>query len=188
MNFLLSILFCLFIGSLSSPLFAQNDPFGVRSSVDAAALSPSELPTFEAYKSDPENIAVANISPKTLSSTLRNSRGTYFLLDARSNKEYLVSRIGTARVVGFTSFSTERVWMLDRSAQVIVYSANKERGLVVAQYLKLMGFLDVQLLEGGLIGWKNAGYDVVDDNGKTDRVHVGKKSNTRLLKSGLAII
>ena len=109
-------------------------------------------------------------------------------MDARSDKEYLVSRIAKARTVGFASFSTERVWMLDRSAQVIVYSANKDRGLIVAQYLKLMGFLDVQLLEGGLIGWKNAGYEVVDNKGKTDRIHVGNKSNIRLLKSGLAII
>ncbi|MFK7799355.1 MAG: rhodanese-like domain-containing protein [Aureispira sp.] len=179
-----SLLLCFY----SVTLCAQRDPFGVRSSVDAAALSPSELPSFEEYKNDPENIKVTSINPKGLSSALQNSRGACYVLDARSKKEYLVSRINTARDVGFLDFSTERVWMLDRSAQVVVYSANKDRGLLVAQYLKLMGFRDVQLLEGGLIGWKNAGYEVVNDSGKTDRIHVGKRSNSKLLKKGLAII
>jgi rhodanese-related sulfurtransferase len=172
----------------STSLLAQLDPFSVRSSVDAAALSPSELPSFEEYKNDPENIRVTPISPRDLSQTLQNSRGVCYILDARPKEEYLVSRIHQARAVGFLDFSTERVWMLDRTAQVVVYSANKDRGLLVAQYLKLMGFRDVQLLEGGLIGWKNAGYDVVNDSGKTDRVHVGKRSNSKLLKKGLAIL
>lgn len=188
MNPLLFLLFLLYFYCPVTILTAQTDPFGVRSSVDAAALSPSELPSFEEYRADPENIKVAGISPKELSSTLKNSRGTCFILDARSEKEYLVSRIHQARPVGFSDFSVERVWMLDRSAQVVVYSASKDRGLLLAQYLKLMGFLDVQLLEGGLIGWKNEGFEVVNDKGKTDKVHVGKKSNTRLLKSGLAVI
>lgn len=188
MNSLLS-LFCIVCFCCTSiTLSAQRDPFGVRSSVDAAALSPSELPTFKEYRADPENIKVNAIGAKALSATLKNSRGACFLLDARSEKEFLVSRINKARSIGFSDFSIERVWMLDRSAQVIVYSASQERSLLVAQYLKLMGFLDVQLLEGGLIGWKNAGYEVYDDKGETDRVHVGKKSNTKLLKSGLAII
>lgn len=184
----LFLYFSLVLCFCSTNLFAQRDPFAVHSSVDAAALSPSELPSFEEYKNDPENIRIHPISPQDLSHTLQNSRGACYILDARSQKEYLVSRIDRARAVGFLDFSTERVWMLDRSAQVIVYSANKERGLLVAQYLKLMGFRDVQLLEGGLIAWKNAGYDVVDDSGKTDRIHVGKRSNTKLLKKGLAIL
>ncbi len=187
MNTLLSLFFILLCSCTSFLATAQTDPFGVRSNVDAAALSPSELPTFEEYRNDPENIKVALISPQELAATIKNSRGTCFLLDARSDKEYLVSRIKNARSIGFADFSTERVWMLDRSAQVIVYSANKDRGLLMAQYLKLMGFLDVQLLDGGLIAWKNAGYQVYDDAGKTDRIHVGKKSNLKLLKSGLAV-
>ena len=187
MNPLLSLLWLFCFCCPFSWLHAQTDPFGVRSSVDAAALSPSELPSFEAYRADPENIKVAGISPKELSATLKNSRRACFILDARSEKEYLVSRIDKARSVGFVDFSVERVWMLDRAAQVIVYSANKDRGLLLAQYLKLMGFLDVQLLEGGLIAWKNEGYKVVNDKGETDRVHVGKKGNIRLLKKGLAV-
>lgn len=181
-------LFILCYFGLNYSLTAQSAPFGVRSSIDAVDLSPEELPSFKEYREAPQNIKIDYISPKTLSSTLKGSRGAYFILDARSEKEYLVSHIDKARTVGFLDFSIERVWMLDRSAQVIVYSANKDRGFLLAQYLKLMGFLDVQLLEGGLIGWKNAGYEVVNDSGKTDRVHVGKRSNARLLKSGLAII
>ena len=58
----------------------------------------------------------------------------------------------------------------------------------VAQYLKLMGFRDVHVLAGGIIGWKNDGYDVFDsEKSFTDNVHVGHRDNIPLLKEGRAI-
>ena len=183
---ILLLFICCWVGQ--SALFAQRDPFGGYNSYDAAALSPSELPSFEEYRNDPENIKVPTIPIQELQSVLGDSRDKLYLLDARSEKEYEVSRIQGARAMDYLQFSVERVWMLDRAARVVVYSATEERSRTLAQYLKLMGFLDVQILEGGLIGWKNAGQLVYNAKGKTDRIHVGRRANMRLVKSGLAVL
>lgn len=182
------LIFMLILGCWSVCMTAQRDPFAGRTAVDAAALSPSELPSFEEYRNDPENIKVDVVGPQELFNVIESNRGRLYILDARSEKEYAVSRIKDARPVGYTDFSAEQVWMLNRSARIVVYSATESRSRAVAQYLKLMGFLDVQILDDGLIGWKNAGHTVVDDKGETDRIHVGKRANTRLVKRGLVVL
>jgi rhodanese-related sulfurtransferase len=166
---------------------AQPDPFGVSTPLDAVVLSSNEIPTLKEYCKAPEAIPVSKIKASDLAATINDHQRPCYVLDVRSEDEYAVSHLPEARLIGFEAFSAERVWMLDRSAHVVVYSANKERGFLMAQYLQLMGFKDVQLLDGGLIGWKNLGYKVVDSKGETERVHVGKKSNIRLLKSGLVV-
>ncbi len=182
------LILILVLGCWSVILTAQRDPFAGRTAVDAAALSPSELPSFEEYRADPENIKVDIVGVQELQNALQSNRDRLYILDARSEKEYAVSHIQNARSAGYLDFSAERVWMLNRSARIVVYSATESRSQTVAQYLKLMGFLDVQVLEDGLIGWKNAGKTVFDQKGKTARIHVGKRANTRLVKSGLVVL
>lgn len=187
MKYLVVILFIL-TSTINHSLYAQNDPFAaLPRNKDAAALSPNELPNFEQYRAKPENISIAPINAEELAYIIDDSREKMFILDARSKKEYAISHIETARRVGFNDFSVERVWMVDRQARVIVYSSNQKRGYTLAQYLKLMGFTDVQILEGGLINWKNLGNEVFNNDGKTDKVHVGRRENLKLLKSGLGI-
>lgn len=169
---------------------AQNDPFGFSpsNSQDAAALSPSELPDFKDYRADPENIKILPILAKELEFILKTeSREQIIIIDARSKAEYNISHIKNSRRTGYEDFSIERIWMVSRKARIVVYCANSNRSTVVAQYLKLMGFSDVQVLKNGLIGWKNEGNLIYDKNGPTDKIHVGNKDNLRLVKSGLAI-
>ncbi|BDS13695.1 rhodanese-like domain-containing protein [Aureispira anguillae] len=188
MKHVLLVLIPFFVFSITNFSQAQRDPFAVvPSQRDAAALSPSELPKFEEYCANPENINVTPVPPKELNYIIEDSREKFFILDARSKEEYNISHIENAKRTGYKDFSVERVWMVDRQARVIVYSSNQKRGYLVAQYLKLMGFIDVQILENGLIGWKNTGHEVFDKDGKTDKVHVGSRSNLKLLKSGLGI-
>jgi len=180
------LLFCLTC-STSSFLQAQNDPFAGLA-VDAAALSPSELPSFEEYKASPENIQISNITTGELSAVIKDGREKIFILDARNKEEYNVSHIKNAKRCGYNDFSVERIWMVDRKARVIVYSITGERGMIVAQYLKLMGFVDIQSLQGSIITWKNEGYEVIDSNGQeTDKVHVGDRKNMKLLRSGKGV-
>lgn len=181
-------LICLILCSFFQALQAQSDPFAViPSHQDAAALSPNELISFQAYCAAPENIQISSISAKDLSYALEHSRERIVLLDARSNKEYNISHIEDSKRLGFKDFSIERIWMLDRKSRVIVYSAHEKRALLTAQYLTLMGFTDIQLLKQGLIGWKNTGNEIFDKDGKTDKVHVGSRTNLKLLKSGLGL-
>lgn len=181
---------CFFVFNTITNCKAQNDPFGFSpsSSQDAAALSPSELPDFEDYRKDPENIKIVPILAKELEFIVKTeSREQIIIIDARSKEEYDISHIKNSRRTGYQDFSIERVWMVSRKARLIVYSANKNRSTIVAQYLTLMGFNDVQMLEDGLIGWKNEGNDIYDKDGPTDKIHVGKKDNLKFVKSGLAI-
>lgn len=189
-----TILLAFFLYSLmlsnANHCYAQNDPFGFAPSnnQDAATLSPNELPEFEAYRKDPENIMIPPILAKELEFVLKTAtQERIILLDARSKEEHDISHIKGSRRTGYEDFSIERVWMVSRKARVIVYSANNNRSTTVAQYLKLIGFTDVQILEDGLIGWKNVGNDIYDKDGTTDKIHVGSKNNLKLVKSGLAI-
>lgn len=182
------LILMLVLGCWSLYSTAQRDPFAGRTAVDAAALSPSELPSFEEYRNAPENIKVDLVGVQELFNAIQSNRDRLYILDARSEKEYAVSHIKDARPAGYANFSAERIWMLHRSARIVVYSATESRSRTVAQYLKLMGFLDVQILDDGLIGWKNAGQIVVDHKGETDRIHVGKRANTRLVKRGLVVL
>jgi rhodanese-related sulfurtransferase len=180
------LLFCL-ICSSNIFLQAQNDPFAGLA-VDAAALSPSELPCFEEHKASPEDIQVSEITTGELNAVIKDGREKVFILDARNGEEYNVSHIKNAKRCGYNDFSAERIWMVDRKARVIIYSTTGERGIIVAQYLKLMGFVDIQTLSDNLIGWKNDGYEVIDSNGKkTDKIHVGDRKNMKLLRSGSGV-
>jgi rhodanese-related sulfurtransferase len=184
-NFTISLVCFLTLNFFS--LTAQNDPFASHVVMDAAALSPSELPTFEQYCKSPENIKIHTITPKELTYAFANDREKVFLLDVRSKAEYDISHIKDSKFIGFEGFTSERIWTVDRKSRVIIYSSTNKRGILIAQYLVLLGFTDVQLIEGGIIGWKNAGYDVYDANGKTDKIHVGSKDNLKLLHLGLAV-
>ncbi len=167
---------------------AQNDPFGKNTSNKEYALPPSELPDFETYRTNPRNIKVSSLLSKELSFVLETeTKEQITLIDARSEEEYDISHIQNSRRVGYEDFSNERIWMVSRKARVIVYSANNTRSTIVAQYFKLMGFTDVQILEDGLIGWKNEKNDIYDANGKTNKIHIGTKANLRFVKNGLAV-
>lgn len=185
---LLTFLIGLFGFNQVTNCIAQNDPFEVKTSDKQNALSPSELPEFEEYRKNPKSIVIPSLLAKELAFILRDeSREKIAIIDARSAEEYDVSHINKSRRVGFEDFSIERIWMVSRDARVVIYSANKNRSTIVAQYLQLMGFSDVQVLEDGLIGWKNEKNEVYNANGTTNKIHVGTKSNAKLVKSGLAV-
>ncbi len=134
----------------------------------------------------------ANTEPFTISAIELNQKiqdgEVIAILDARSQKEYTVSHLKSARRVGFEDFSTERVWMIRRQLPVVVYCTNGDRSKVVANYLVQMGFKNVRVLDGSLLAWCNDGFPVYNaNNNKTEKVHVFAKENNTLLKKGKAI-
>lgn len=186
---LLTFLVCLFGLNHVTNCNAQSDPFAQTSSnEEAVVLTASELPKFETYRANPKNIKIPSILAKEFGFILKDqSREQIAIIDARSKEEYDISHINKSRRVGFEDFSIERIWMVSRDARVVVYSANKTRSTIVAQYFKLMGFSDVQILEDGLIGWKNEKNEIYNADGTTNKIHVGSKNNAKLVKSGSAV-
>jgi len=168
---------------------AQDTAFGSTvSNKQNTSLSASQLPSFEDYRNNPVDITIRPIFAKRLGNELNaKNKKQIIIIDARSEKEYAVSRIQNSRRVGYEDFSTERIWMLPKESRVIVYSTTTTRSMVVAQYFKLMGFSHVEVLEEGLIGWKNEKNDLYDADGLTNKIHVGTKSNVKLVKNGLPV-
>jgi rhodanese-related sulfurtransferase len=186
---ILTFLICLFGLNHVTTCNAQKDPFGQTTSTKKdVTASPSELSDFKDYRTNPENATVSSLLAKELGLVLKaEDKKQITLIDARSKKEYDVSHINNSKRIGYEDFSIQRIWMVPRDAQIVIYSTNKARSTTVAQYLKLIGFSAVQVLEDGLIGWKNGKNVVYDANGTTNKIHVRTKDNAKLVKSGLAV-
>jgi rhodanese-related sulfurtransferase len=187
---LLAFVICFFLLNTITNCNAQEDPFGQASpdKKEVETLPSGKLPDFETYRKEPGNVKITSITTKELASILNaGSKEPITIIDARSQEEYEVSHIKNSKRTGYEDFSNERIWMVSREARVIVYSTNKNRGTVVAQYLKLMGFSDIQVLEDGLIGWKNEKNEIYNADGATNKIHVGTKANAKFVKSGLAV-
>lgn len=184
-NLILLVFFSLLMINNSS---AQgiDDPFSQVArggkSVDAAAMSSAEIPGFKEFTTDQKEFKVPHMLPTELE-TLRSSGERMFVLDTRSKDEYNISHIAGAKRVGFEDFTSEKVWMLNREYTIVAYCAEGERSKYVAEYLHMMGFADVYVLEGSLINWKNSGHEVIDAEGtSTDKIHVYNRENAKLLK------
>lgn len=169
---------------------AQNAPSGQIASnkQDVMTSDPSQFPDFETYRKNPENINVTSILGAELNAILQaENKKQITVIDARSKEEYDVSHIKHSKRIGYEDFSIQRIWMVPKESQVVIYSTNKIRSRTVAQYLKLVGFSNVYVLEKGLIGWKNAKSAVYDADGLTNKIHVRTKDNAKLVKNGLAV-
>jgi len=98
--------------------------------------------------------------------------GDQVWLDAREKEEYIVSRIGKARWVGYDHFDLSSVADLDKHSEIIVYCSIGYRSEKVAEKLKEAGFANVKNLYGGIFDWHNAGKKVLDKDGKeTNKIH-----------------
>lgn len=168
---------------LFNPLYAQN------TAQDAAALSPTELPSYEEFKKSPENVKVPSFKVQDLHAALSTGKEKFTIIDVRNKEEYDISRLPNAKRIGYNDFSIEKMWMVDRKYKIVLYSSTStKRALVLAQYLTLMGFTDLHVLEGGIIAWKNANYDTYDANkALSDKTHVGDKENVKLLTVGTPV-
>ena len=169
---------------------AQNAPSGQTASNKQEVMTsdPNQFPDFETYRKNPENINVTSILGAELNAILQaENKKQITVIDARSKEEYDVSHIKSSKRIGYEDFSIQRIWMVSKESKVVIYSTNKVRSRTVAQYLKLIGFSNVYVLEKGLIGWKNAKSAVYDANGLTNKIHVRTKDNAKLVKNGLAV-
>jgi len=109
----------------------------------------------------------------------------YVLLDVRSEEEYRVSHISKARLIIYNDFELEQIKDLPKETKIVVYCAIGVRSESVGEQLLRSGFQDVSNLYGGIFGWKNEGFSVVDQDSKpTERVHTYNKSWSKWLYEG----
>ncbi len=86
------------------------------------------------------------------------------LLDARSEREFAVSHLATAR-----RFTGEISAAPDHP--IVVYCSVGYRSALVVRKLNAAGFTNVRNLEGSIFAWANESRPLVDADGPTKDVH-----------------
>ncbi len=107
-----------------------------------------------------------------------------FILDTRTEEEYMVSHIPGAIWVGFESFSIEKIDSLvpSKDTALLVYCSIGVRSEDIGEILIENNYSHVNNLYGGIFQWKNEGMRVVDSTGiETNNVHAYSKFWGQLL-------
>jgi len=94
------------------------------------------------------------------------------LLDAREPREFAVSHLRGARLVGYDTFSLAEVQDLPKNAPIVVYCSVGLRSEKIGARLQQAGFTNVRNLYGGIFEWVNEDQPIEGASGQpTDRVH-----------------
>jgi 3-mercaptopyruvate sulfurtransferase SseA len=183
------ILILLFFSFFNLNLNAQIDPFNtIVAYNDVAFTSPSELPEFKPYVAQlSTKIDYCLIEPMDLK-CLIDTKSKIYLIDTRNKEEYNYSHIINSKSVSYDNFSVEKVWMIDRNTTVILYGIDNKHNVHIYSYMKMMGFIDVRILNGDIINWLNNCYNLIDKNGnQTTEILLNDKYKIKTLKRGKAI-
>lgn len=109
---------------------------------------------------------------------------TATFLDAREPAEYEVSHIAGSKLVGYDHFDLNAVASIPKTTPIIVYCSVGYRSEKVAEKLIAAGYTQVSNLYGGVFEWVNEGQNVVNSQGKTEKVHAYNRSWGIWLRKG----
>lgn len=89
--------------------------------------------------------------------------GQFEIIDVRSEEEQETGIIEGAKCVDY--FDSEALLSfvnnLDQSKTYFVYCRSGARSMQVCQIMQQMGFLHTNNLEGGIMGWAQAGFPII---------------------------
>lgn len=111
-------------------------------------------------------------------------------LDAREPKEFNVSHIENAILVGFNKFDGKRIstTIKDKNETIIVYCSIGVRSEIIVERLQKLGYKNVFNLYGGIFEWKNQDGKIVNNKKlETDEVHTYNKEWSIYLKKGTKV-
>ncbi len=107
---------------------------------------------------------------------LEEMKDNVILLDAREPKEYKVSHIPGAILVGYDHWDKDMVSDLDRNKPVVLYCSVGYRSEKLGEKLQNMGFKRIYNLYGSIFEWANQNKPLVDsDDSPTREVHCYNK-------------
>lgn len=151
-------------------------------------------------------ISTFSFSQETMSDLLRkyNSRSVPYIsvqelampktdaiiLDAREPKEYEISHIKNALLVGYDTFNlSETTKKINNKQQhIVVYCSIGIRSEDIAEKLKKAGYNNVHNLYGGIFEWKNNNFLVYNSEGtETEKVHTFTEEWSQWLKKGIKV-
>ncbi len=116
--------------------------------------------------------------------SLQEQYDQFIVLDTRTKKEYEVSHLPSAIWVG-QRLRKNRLPQMKPDQKVVVYCTVGVRSEDFGEQLLNEGYKNVFNLYGSIFYWKDAGYEVVDMDGKaTEKVHTFSKKWSQYLKTG----
>ena len=108
-------------------------------------------------------------------SDIKDKKDVIFV-DARERKEFDVSDIKGAILVGYDSLDLSALDKIDKSKEVVVYCSVGYRSEKVSEKLENIGFKNVSNLYGGIFEWKNQEQPIVTPKKEpTEEVHAYSK-------------
>ena len=112
------------------------------------------------------------------------------ILDAREPKEYKVSHIKNATLVGYDFFDIKTVTnqYTNKDKKIVVYCSLGIRSEIIAKKLKDEGYTNVLNLYGGIFEWKNNDFTVVDsEDNETEQIHTFNEAWSKWLTKGIKV-
>lgn len=126
---------------------------------------------------------VPYIQTNNLSSALR-SEDVIYLLDIRTEEEFVTSRIKGAEYYNYKRFRISDVAHIPKNAKVIVYCSVGVRSEMVGEVLMNNGYKNVFNLYGGIFKWINEEREVINNLGKTNYIHGYSKFWSKWIRAG----
>ncbi|WP_028283327.1 rhodanese-like domain-containing protein [Olleya marilimosa] len=112
------------------------------------------------------------------------------ILDAREPKEFEVSHIKNATLVGYDFFDIKKVTekYTNKDQKIVVYCSIGIRSENIAKKLKDEGYTNVFNLYGGIFEWKNNDFTVVDsEDNETEQIHTFNEAWSKWLTKGIKV-
>lgn len=112
------------------------------------------------------------------------------ILDAREPKEFEVSHIKNATLVGYDFFDIKKVTekYTNKDQKIVVYCSIGIRSETIAKKLKDEGYTNVFNLYGGIFEWKNNDFTVVDsEDNETEQIHTFNEAWSKWLTKGIKV-
>lgn len=104
---------------------------------------------------------IKSINAKELKDKLDNGE-ELILVDCREQAEWDEDHIPNAIFMPLSTFQ-ENFSKLDSNAQIIMQCRSGKRSLSACQILQENDYENLTNLEGGILGWKELGYEVTKD-------------------------
>lgn len=105
---------------------------------------------------------IKEIDSRDLKTKMENSE-KIVLIDVREPDEWAQGHIKDAILMPLSNIMEEAKKLNEKDAQIILQCRSGARSFRVAQYLESVGFTNLTNLSGGILGWAQNNFEIVQD-------------------------
>jgi rhodanese-related sulfurtransferase len=127
---------------------------------DDGDTAQDETPTEQSTSVEATGISV--VSPEEAAATIADPPEDLVILDVRTQEEYDEGHVEGAVLLDFYRDDfAEELATFDRDVPYVLYCRSGNRSQQARQMMADLGFASVQDVDGGIVGWQDAGLPVV---------------------------